>query len=121
MTDRNGDNVWRAELYRVRGDLLLLSDPDGLEAETWFLRAIETAREQHAKSLELRAMLCLARLRWQRGNPAAARGPLAEIYGWFTEGLDTPDLREAASLLEQLQLEEATHSQNHLSSLASEK
>jgi len=72
------------------------------EAETCFLKAIEVARKQQAKSLELRAVTSLSRL-WQRqGKKDEARQMLAEIYGWFTEGFDTKDLQEAKALLEEL-------------------
>ena len=72
------------------------------EAERCYHQAIAIARQQNAKSWGLRAALSLARL-WQRqGNPAAARQMLAEIYGWFTEGLDTADLKDAKTLLEDL-------------------
>ena len=72
------------------------------EAEACFLKAIEIARQQQAKSLELRAVMSLSRL-WQRqGKPEEARQMLAKIYGWFTEGFDTKDLQEAKVLLEEL-------------------
>ena len=73
-----------------------------LEAGECFHKAIETARRQQAKSLELRAVMNLSRL-WQRqGKRDEARQLLAEIYGWFTEGFDTKDLQEAKALLEEL-------------------
>jgi predicted ATPase len=72
------------------------------EAEACFLKAIEIARRQQAKSLELRAVMNLSRL-WQwQGNKEEARRRLAQIYGWFTEGFDTKDLQEAKALLEEL-------------------
>ena len=72
------------------------------EAEACFLKAIEIARRQQAKSLELRATMSLARL-WQRqGKSKEARKMLAEIYGWFTEGFDTADLKDAKAMLEEL-------------------
>jgi adenylate cyclase len=72
-----------------------------VEAEACFLKAIEIARKQQAKSLELRATISLTRL-WQRqGKHHAARNTLSEIYGWFTEGFDTKDLQEARALLEE--------------------
>jgi adenylate cyclase len=73
-----------------------------LEAEACFLKAIEVARRQQAKSLELRAVMSLSRLWQQQGKKEEARQMLAEIYGWFTEGFDTADLREAQVLLEGL-------------------
>ena len=76
--------------------------PGEKEAEDCFLRAIDIARKQQAKSLELRAATSLARL-WQRqGKCAEARALLAPIYGWFTEGFGTADLQEARTLLEEL-------------------
>ena len=72
------------------------------EAETWLQRALDVARRQEAKSLELRAAMSLARLWQQQGRCAEARDLLAPIYGWFTEGFDTADLQEAKTLLEEL-------------------
>lgn len=72
------------------------------EAEECFQRAIAIARQQEAKSLELRAVLSLSRLWQQQGKPKDARHLLADIYDWFTEGFDTPDLKEAKALLEEL-------------------
>jgi class 3 adenylate cyclase/predicted ATPase len=91
------------ELYRLKGELLLRQRiPDAPEAETCFRQALDIARRQQAKSLELRAAMSLARL-WQcHGKRAEARALLAPIYGWFTEGFDTADLQEAKALLEEL-------------------
>ena len=72
------------------------------EAEGYFLKAIEIARQQEAKLLELRAVMSLARLWQQQGKKKAARQRLSEIYNWFTEGLDTKDLQEAKALLAEL-------------------
>jgi predicted ATPase len=72
------------------------------EAETWLQRALDIARRQEAKSLELRAAMSLSRLWQQQGKRAEARELLAPIYGWFTEGFDTADLQEAKALLEEL-------------------
>jgi tetratricopeptide (TPR) repeat protein len=93
----------RAELYRLQGELLLtLSSEHPAEAETCFGQALEVARRQQAKSLELRAAMSLSRL-WQRqGKLAEALELLAPVYGWFTEGFDTADLQEAKALLEEL-------------------
>ena len=78
-------------------------NPSGLaEAQTSFERAIEIARKQSAKSLELRATTSLARLLATQGRRDEARAMLAEIYGWFTEGFDTADLKDAKSLLDEL-------------------
>jgi predicted ATPase len=79
-----------------------LSGVQHVEAEACFRQALEVARHQQAKSLELRTATSLSRL-WQRqGRGAEARQLLAEVYGWFTEGFDTPDLREVKALLEEL-------------------
>ncbi|HEV8713013.1 MAG TPA: hypothetical protein VGX03_09315, partial [Candidatus Binatia bacterium] len=72
------------------------------EAEAYFHKAIKIARQQQAKSLELRATVSLARLWQQQGKQKEAHEVLAEIYGWFTEGFDTKDLQEAKALLEEL-------------------
>jgi adenylate cyclase len=72
------------------------------EAETCFLKAIDIARQQQARSLELRATASLARLWQQQGKKKEAHTLLSEVYGWFTEGFDTPDLKEAAALLQEL-------------------
>ena len=95
---------WReAECHRLRGELLLLQSPEVFaEAESSFLRAIEVARRQQAKSLELRAALSLGRLWQQHGKRAVACELLAGIHGWFTEGHDTPDLVDAKALLDEL-------------------
>ena len=94
---------WEAELYRLRGELLLqhaVAPPR--EAEACFQQALDIARRQQAKSLELRAAMSLSRL-WQRqGKRETAQQLLAEVYGWFTEGFDTADLQEAKVLLEEL-------------------
>jgi predicted ATPase len=90
------------EVHRLQGDLLLLEDSLKTKAEACFQCAIAVAKEQQAKSWELRATMSLCRL-WQgQGKRKAAREMLAEIYHWFTEGFDTPDLQEAKSLLEVL-------------------
>jgi predicted ATPase len=77
------------------------------EAEGYFLKAIAIAQKQQAKSLELRAVMSLARLWQQQGKHAEARQMLADIYGWFTEGFETKDLQEAKALLDQLAEEPA--------------
>jgi TOMM system kinase/cyclase fusion protein len=100
---RYGDRFFEAELYRLKGDLLLaLSGAQAGEAEACFQRALEIARHQQAKSLELRAALSLSYLWQQQGKQERARHLLAEIYDWFTEGFDTADLQEAKALLETL-------------------
>jgi predicted ATPase len=80
----------------------LIPNPQ-VEAEACFLKAIEIARKQQAKSLELRATMSLARLWQQQGKQKEAHEMLAEIYGWFTEGFDTKDLQEAKALLDSLE------------------
>lgn len=102
-SQKNGWRLWEAELYRLKGELLLAhSAEQHAEAETCFQQALDIARRQQAKSLELRAAMSLARL-WQRqGKHAEARQLLAPIYGWFTEGFDTADLQDSRALLEAL-------------------
>jgi len=97
---RAGSAAVGDELHRLRGELLLLSNiGDAPLAETSLLKALHVAREQEAKSLELRAAVSLARLYRAQGHQAKARDMLAPIYGWFTEGFETTDLKEAAALL----------------------
>src|SRR5262249_24475921 len=94
---------WEAEIYRLRGALLLRQpETPQAEAEAWLQRALDVARRQEAKSLELRAAMSLSRLWQPQGRRAEARDLLTPIYGWFTEGFDTADLQEARVLLEQL-------------------
>jgi predicted ATPase len=94
---------WEAELSRLKGVLLLqLPRPEVLQAAACFQQALEVARRQQARALELRAALSLARLWQQQGKRQAAYELLAPIYGWFTEGFDTADLQEARALLEEL-------------------
>ena len=101
---RSGERWWEAELYRIKGELLSASTETGLESETeqYFHKAIMVARQQAAKSLELRATMSLARLWQQQGKTEDARQLLAGIYGWFTEGFETGDLQEAKALLAEL-------------------
>ncbi len=95
------ENYFNAEIQRVKGELLLKTGATQEEAEACFQQAITIAQQQSAKSWELRAATSLARL-WQRqGKIAEARQMLAEIYGWFTEGFDTADLKDAKALLEE--------------------
>ena len=129
MVQKTGERYYEAELYRLKGELLL-NDERGMqnderntkaaeqgpapihhssfiihrfeEAEACFLKAIEVARRQQAKSWELRAVMGLSRLWQQQGKKKQARRLLAEIYSWFTEGFDTADLKEAKALLEEL-------------------
>jgi class 3 adenylate cyclase/predicted ATPase len=122
LIGKNGERYVEAELYRLKGQLTLrqfqvsgfkfqVTNPQPLtsnpqveaEAEACFHKAIEIARRQSAKSLELRAVMSLARLWQQQDKKTEARQVLAEIYGWFTEGFDTADLQEAKALLDSLQ------------------
>jgi hypothetical protein len=119
--ERTAERVDEAELYRLKGQLtvqksrvrspgsgvpntqhLTPSTHAEAEAEVCFHKAIEIARRQQAKSLELRAVMSLSRLWQSQGKKEEARRMLAEIYGWFTEGFDTKDLQEAKALLEEL-------------------
>lgn len=102
---RNKDEIYiEAELYRLKGELLLMKaqGKDEAEVRVCFQKAINVARHQKAKSWELRAVMSLSRLLQKKGKKAEARKILAEIYGWFTEGFDTLDLKEAKALLEDL-------------------
>src|SRR5262249_47573951 len=113
IVNKNGERIYEAELYRLKGELTLqqfnvqgskfkveespgseVRSPES-EAEECFLRAVDIARRQSAKSLELRAITSLARLWQQQGKKDEARQRLTEIYSWFTEGVDTADLKEA--------------------------
>ena len=119
LVDKNDERFYEAELYRLKGELTLqklsvassqlsVTKPQAppptpqVEAEECFLKAIDIAREQQAKSLELRAATNLARLWQQQGKQAEARALLAPVYQWFTEGFDTADLQDAKALLEEL-------------------
>jgi predicted ATPase len=116
--DKAGERLWEAELYRLKGELSLqsavrspqseipntqhLTPSTQEEAEACFHKAIEIARKQSAKSLELRAVMSLSRLWQQQGKKAEAHQLLAPVYHWFTEGFDTKDLQEAKALLDEL-------------------
>jgi predicted ATPase len=111
--EQTGERIWAAELHRLRGELVLQSDiqrlhsatantPVAVEAEACYHRALDIARQQQARSLELRAAVSLARLWQQQGKIAEAGTLLAPIYGWFAEGFDTADLQEAKALLDEL-------------------
>ena len=94
---------WEAEINRIAGEIALLSPKrDAARAEAYFERALAVARQQQAKSWELRAAMSLARLWRDQRKLQQARELLAPVYGWFTEGFDTRDLKEAKALLEQL-------------------
>jgi len=103
VADKAGGRYWAAELYRLKGVLLLHQpSPDVTQAETWLSQALAIARRQRVKSWELRAATSLARLWQQQGKQAEAQALLAPVYGWFTEGFDTVDLQQAKALLEEL-------------------
>ena len=103
LSNETGEQIARAELHRLHGQgLLAENDANNAEAERAFRTALEVAREQHAKSLELRATTSLARLLAKQGKHDEAHVMLAEIYGWFTEGFDTADLKDAKVLLDEL-------------------
>jgi len=93
---------WLPEQYRIRAELLLLAPGNEEEAESWLRQSLDLAGSRGARSLELRAAMSLARLLRQQGRAAEGWELLAECYAWFTEGLNTPDLREARELLDQL-------------------
>jgi len=100
--EQSGERFFEAELFRLKGELLHSSNADAPSIKTCLRKAIEVARSQSAKSLELRATTSLARLLAKQSNRDEARAMLAEIYGWFTEGFDTADLKDAKALLDQL-------------------
>jgi predicted ATPase len=119
--DQHEEHLWEPEVHRLKGELLLkrqaersgvektslrgaprIDDSSTAEAQGCFQRAIEIARKQSAKSLELRATMSLARLLDQTGRRDEARTLLAHIYGWFTESFDTADLKDAKTLLDEL-------------------
>jgi predicted ATPase len=114
IEQKSGDCACEAELYRLKGELLLIqagrdgsstaSDKKSIlsEAEACFHKSIEIARNQSTRSWELRAAMSLGRLWERQGRKEEARRIVAGVYGWFTEGFDTKDLREANALLETL-------------------
>jgi len=121
LAQQNGEQYYQAELYRLKGKLLLMRStgralgqaatggqaveaelPADTEAEDCFNQAIEIAKRQNAKSLELRAVMSLARLCQEQGRSEEVRGRLAQLYSTFTEGFDTKDLREAKAMLHEV-------------------
>src|SRR6266446_4878204 len=103
LVEQHDERWWKAEICRLQGDCRLRQPmPQEAEAEAWLQRALAVARRQEAKALELRAAMSLACLWQQEDKRAEAHALLAPIYGWFTEGFDTPDLQEAKTLLEEL-------------------
>jgi predicted ATPase len=101
IADATGEHKWDAELHRLAGTVLLAENKLD-EARGSFQQAIRTAQAQQAKSLELRAATSLARLWAEQRRRAEAHELLAPVYGWFTEGFDTADLKDAAKLLSEL-------------------
>ena len=100
---KTGAQIHSPWLHRVKGELLLLQNPsDVAKVELCFRIAIEIARRQSARSPELRATTSLARLLATQSRRDEARAMLADIYGWFTEGFDTADLKDAKALLDEL-------------------
>jgi predicted ATPase len=101
--EKTKERWWEAEVNRLAGEIALKSlEPDAAKAEAYFERALAVARKQQAKSLELRAAMSMARLWRDQGKVQQARELLAPVYGWFTEGFDTRDLKEAKALLDEL-------------------
>jgi predicted ATPase len=102
-TEQIGLRVAEAELHRVKGEFLMIKDPgNAAEAERCLRIAMDVARRQGARLFELRSTVSLARLLKQQVETDEARTMLAEIYGWFTEGFDTADLKDAKALLDRL-------------------
>ena len=106
VVHRNGEKYYLAELYRIKGELLLLQATERrfsqAAAEECFHQSIKIARQQKANSWELRAVMSLARLYQDQHKRVEAHGLLERIYGNFTEGFETADLREAKALLDEL-------------------
>jgi predicted ATPase len=105
IMEASGETWYEAEVNRVAGEIALnkAPKPDAAKAEAYFDRALAVARQQQAKSWELRAAMSMARLWRDQGNrDDAARELLVPAYGWFTEGFDTLDLKEAKALLDEL-------------------
>ena len=92
--ETNKESVWEAEVHRIAGDIVLMSpNTDEAKAEAYFEQALAVARAQQAKSWELRAAMSMARLWCDQGKRQQAHDLLAPVYGWFTEGFDTLDLK----------------------------
>jgi class 3 adenylate cyclase/tetratricopeptide (TPR) repeat protein len=101
--EQTSERIYEAEIHRTKGELLLMRNPgEHAAAQGCFGRALDVSRRQNAKSLELRAAMSLARVLDQRGERHEARRILADIYGWFTEGFETADLKDARALLDEL-------------------
>jgi class 3 adenylate cyclase/predicted ATPase len=104
LIDETGEYLWQADVLRIEGELRLLFGASTEEAEANFVQALEVARKQRAKSFELRAAISMTRLWRDQGKRHEARNLLAPVYGWFTEGFDSLDLKEAKALLGTLTL-----------------
>jgi predicted ATPase len=103
LVDKTGERWYESEIYRLKGELLLQRSSDNAtEAETCLQHALDIARNQQAKSFELRAARSLSKLWHQQGKRQEAHDLLAPIYHWFTEGFDTADLQESKALLDEL-------------------
>jgi predicted ATPase len=101
--EASGETWYEAEVNRVAGEIALKAPkPDAAKAQAYFDRALSISRLQQVKSLELRAAMSMARLWRDQGKREEARALLAPVYGWFTEGFDTLDLKEAKKLLDEL-------------------
>ena len=103
LADETGERFYEAELHRLRGELLLAASGAEDEVESCFQKALKIAREQEAKSLELRAATSLAQLWTRQGKASQARQMLGAVYNWFREGFDTPDLQKARVLMDELE------------------
>jgi predicted ATPase len=102
--ERSKEKWCEAEVHRIAGEIALKSpQPDAAKAETYFERSLAVARQQQSKSWELRAVTSMARLWRDQGKRKEARELLAQVYGWFTEGHETRDLKEAKALLDELE------------------
>jgi predicted ATPase len=101
--ERSKEKWCEAEVHRIAGEIALKSpQPDAAIVENYFDRALTVSRAQQSKSWELRAAMSMARLRRDQGKRDEARELLAPVYGWFTEGFDTRDLKDAKALLDEL-------------------
>ena len=101
--ETSNERWFEAEANRIAGQIILLSrEPNTAKAQAYFERALQIGRRQQAKSWELRAAISMARLWSDQGKREQAHALLAPIYGWFTEGFDTSDLKEARGLLDEL-------------------
>jgi serine/threonine protein kinase/predicted ATPase len=101
FANETGEGYWASEISRLKGEVLLQRDPTALaDAETCFLESLQTARDQEAKSLELRTAMSLLRLLERQGRRVEGLAALREVYDWFSEGFETHDLRQAKAMLE---------------------